>query len=117
DGTWGNWTPFSTCSVSCGGGQKSRLRLCDSPPPVYNGQSCSGHAAESIPCNTQSCQVNGGWGSWSGYSSCSITCDGGTRTRTRLCDNPTPSSGGASCPGSSAEVQPCNTLSCLGNII
>nr|XP_022292890.1 thrombospondin-2-like [Crassostrea virginica]XP_022294792.1 thrombospondin-2-like [Crassostrea virginica] len=56
--------------------------------------------------------MNGGWGTWSGWWSCSTTCGGGTKQRTRYCDNPVPSYGGSSCSGSSVESTTCNTDGC-----
>ena len=49
--------------------------------------------------------VNGGWSDW---SACSVSCGGGTQTRT--CTNPAPSGGGADCVGASS--QSCNTQAC-----
>ena len=49
--------------------------------------------------------VNGGWTAW---STCSLSCGGGTQTRT--CTNPAPSGGGATCVGPSS--QPCNQQAC-----
>ncbi len=49
--------------------------------------------------------VDGGWSNW---GSCSVSCGGGTQTRS--CTNPTPANGGASCNGSSS--QSCNTQAC-----
>ena len=63
--------------------------------------------------------VNGGWQitvNWSDWSSCSKTCNGGIRKRTRgrSCTNPKPQYGGTSCSGSITETsyESCNTLEC-----
>ena len=60
--------------------------------------------------------VDGGWGSWTSWSSCDATCGGGLRTRQRYCDNPVPSGGGRHCFGSSSQQEKCNTASCPGEI-
>ena len=57
--------------------------------------------------------VDGSWGSWTDWSSCSVTCGGGYQFRTRRCDDPPPLNGGAECPGSDEEIQSCNTENCL----
>ena len=53
--------------------------------------------------------VDGGWSEWSRFSGCSQTCVGGLKSRTRECDNPSPSDGGATCPGEYFETIECNT--------
>uniref|UniRef100_A0A8C7K273 ADAM metallopeptidase with thrombospondin type 1 motif 2 n=1 Tax=Oncorhynchus kisutch TaxID=8019 RepID=A0A8C7K273_ONCKI len=55
---------------------------------------------------------DGGWGTWSNFGSCSRTCGGGVRFRTRQCDNPTPANGGRTCYGNSYEFQLCNLEEC-----
>ena len=40
DGGWGPWDDWSSCSSSCGGGQQSRIRLCNSPLPDASGSPC-----------------------------------------------------------------------------
>ena len=39
------------------------------------------------------------WGTWGTWGACSVTCGGGTRTRTKLCDSPAPANGGMDCVG------------------
>ena len=56
--------------------------------------------------------INGGWGSWSSFSSCSRTCGGGNWTRTRECNDPAPSIGGAECSGEASQTENCNTDEC-----
>ena len=60
DGNWGDWTSWSTCSVTCGGGTQSRTRLCNFPPPSNGGLICPGSSFENGTCNTQSCLGGGG---------------------------------------------------------
>ena len=55
DGNWTQWSHWSTCSLSCGGGRRSRNRSCTDPPPSNNGKPCAGEGSEHQPCNTQSC--------------------------------------------------------------
>jgi len=46
--------------------------------------------------------VEGNWGSWSSYGKCQCL-----QKRTRVCDNPKPSGGGASCPGRKSQSTEC----------
>ncbi|XP_068610902.1 A disintegrin and metalloproteinase with thrombospondin motifs 14 [Brachionichthys hirsutus] len=57
---------------------------------------------------------DGSWSSWSKFSSCSRTCGGGVRSRSRQCSNPPPAYGGRDCPGSAFDYQMCNTEECAG---
>ncbi|XP_051706363.1 A disintegrin and metalloproteinase with thrombospondin motifs 20 isoform X2 [Oryctolagus cuniculus] len=56
--------------------------------------------------------VDGDWGSWGPYSSCSRTCGGGIRITTRLCNRPEPRNGGKYCVGRKMKFRSCNTDSC-----
>ena len=42
DGNWGHWQHWSTCSVTCGGGDRDRVRVCDDPPQSNGGLNCEG---------------------------------------------------------------------------
>ena len=58
--------------------------------------------------------VDGNWGSWASWGSCSVTCGGGTQSRSRNCDNPAASNGGAACSGSGSDSTSCNSQACPG---
>ncbi len=51
-------------------------------------------------------------GSWTEWSTCSRSCGGGTRSRTRSCDSQAPSNVGAPCVVT--DSQTCNILACPG---
>ena len=40
---------------------------------------------------------SGGWGAWSGWTQCTSSCGGGTRSRFRFCDSPPPRYGAKFC--------------------
>ncbi|XP_036410900.1 SCO-spondin [Megalops cyprinoides] len=75
NGGWGEWTTWTDCTKSCGGGVQSRRRECDSPTPVGEGDYCEGLSTEVISCNTNHCpvapcsEVPG-----TAYSSCGPSC-------------------------------------------
>ena len=122
DGAWSNWSDWGNCSLSCGGGIQSRSRTCSNPAPSGSGADCVGINSDTQSCNTQTCpsgsdgteDTDGGWSSWSGWDTCSEICGGGTQSRSRTCDNPTPSGNGADCVGNIFDSQSCNTQSCAG---
>merc|ERR1711953_452671 len=92
NGGWGSWTSWSECS-SGSNPTKRRSRQCNDPEPANEGNDCSGDSEE-----TKNCPVDGGWGSWTSWSSC---C---TKRRSRNCDNPAPSNGGVNCSGDQDET-------------
>ncbi|XP_037955485.1 A disintegrin and metalloproteinase with thrombospondin motifs 20 isoform X2 [Teleopsis dalmanni] len=56
--------------------------------------------------------VNGGWGHWSSFTPCSLTCGGGVQESQRECNNPLPRNGGKYCAGSRKKYRSCNAQSC-----
>ena len=56
--------------------------------------------------------VDGQWSEWNAWSACTKTCGGGKATRTRMCNNPSPSGGGSDCAGGSKQTKNCNSKTC-----
>ena len=56
--------------------------------------------------------VDGGWGTWTSFTTCSHSCGGGLQSRVRKCDSPSPANGGRLCYGDGVETQACNTAAC-----
>ncbi|XP_050404334.2 uncharacterized protein LOC126820417 isoform X1 [Patella vulgata] len=114
NGGWSTWSN-TRCSVTCGQGTRTRFRHCNNPTPANGGTGCIGKGSGNIDCNLEECPelVNGGWSKWS-YTSCSVTCGQGIRTRFRHCNNPTPTNGGAYCEGHVSDAINCNQQKCPG---
>ncbi|XP_074645823.1 uncharacterized protein LOC141902080 [Tubulanus polymorphus] len=62
--------------------------------------------------NTTNGPVDGGWGTWSDWTNCNRSCDGGTHSRHRFCNNPVAKHGGADCVGEQKQTEPCNQQAC-----
>lgn len=56
--------------------------------------------------------IDGHWGRWSAWGSCSASCGEGNRTRTRECDDPPNLNGGQYCQGGANHTEPCLIQSC-----
>jgi len=61
--------------------------------------------------------VNGGWGPYGPYGSCSKTCGGGYQKRYRKCNKPKPQYGGRPCSGSNSQTGMCNTIYCASMLL
>ena len=57
--SYGTWSSWSKCPVTCGGGKASRQRkrTCSNPAPKYGGKQCDGSSTESsnMDCNKSAC--------------------------------------------------------------
>ena len=59
--------------------------------------------------------VDGGWGEWTEWDQCSVSCGGADQGRTRECDSPAPQFGGDDCLymyTDNSETQRCNENPC-----
>ena len=82
-----NWSEWTTCSRTCGSGERTRTRKCnDQTSSRDKNNPCKENLFEREICNSQKCPVYTEWSSW---SSCSLTCGGGSQERTRICIQPT----------------------------
>ena len=106
DGAWGDWTSWTSCGSNC---KMLRSRSCNNPTPANGGSECEGHHEEDKSCTGGRCMVDGGWGSWSIWSSCGSDC---TISRYRKCNNPTPANGGSECEGENKEDKYCAEGQC-----
>uniref|UniRef100_A0A3B5R181 Adhesion G protein-coupled receptor B1 n=1 Tax=Xiphophorus maculatus TaxID=8083 RepID=A0A3B5R181_XIPMA len=108
DGSWNEWSAWSSCSASCSNGTMQRTRECNGPS--YGGSECHGGWKETANCFLKDCPVNGTWHPWSSWGSCSKTCGGGNQQRQRVCEGPF--FGGEPCPGDTREQKRCNEKRC-----
>nr|XP_020496660.1 properdin [Labrus bergylta] len=116
DGLWTGWSTWGECSSSCiSQGPvpiRTRQRTCSNPAPSSSppGRSCQGEDSQTANCNhLPHCPVDGGWGSWSPFTSCPVTCGVGLQVSFRRCENPPHQHGGQPCPGEGRRTRPCKT--------
>lgn len=110
-GGWSHWSDWAACSKSCGVGLQQRDRTCSNPYPDHGGDHCFGDSTEDRVCFSRPC-ANGGWSSWTTWGTCSASCNGGLKSRQRICNNPPPSLLGRQCVGNSIEYISCNNGLC-----
>lgn len=110
-GGWSGWAHWTACSKTCGVGLQRRDRTCSNPYPSHGGDHCFGDSVEDKICYGMPC-MDGGWSSWSTWGTCTVTCNGGLKSRQRTCSNPKPSLLGRQCAGNNMEYASCNSAVC-----
>lgn len=53
NGWFGEWSAWSSCSVTCGDGHMAQTRVCH--PPLHGGLPCSNRLSKTKLCNLRSC--------------------------------------------------------------
>ena len=106
----GNFSNWSECSSSCGGGEQTRTYFITRPPATDKDIKCiyNNGYTETQPCNTQPCPIDCK-GTYGEFSQCSASCGGGTQTKPYNVEIQ-PLYGGEPCP--TAITEPCNTQPC-----
>ena len=106
--TVSEWSSWSDCTKACGTGSETRTRS------ITQQANNSGTVCPSLnhtrDCNTHACPVDCAVADWGAFSTCSVECGGGTRSRTRAI-TVQPANGGQLCPATS-ETDSCNTHAC-----
>ena len=104
---------YTTCTQSCGGGTQSHTRNV-TQPVLHGGVACP-HNAETRACNTHACPVDCAVSNFGVNTTCSKSCGGGVKTRTRNVTQPS-SFGGSPCPHT-AETFACNAHPCVKHCV
>ena len=107
---WDQFGEWSTCSKSCGGGEKSRIRS-KLKQAENGGALCAGDAVDLTSCNSHNCPIDCEWDSFGEWSTCSKSCGEGVTTRKRL-NLKLAQYGGKECAGSAVEQQLCSLMNC-----
>jgi hypothetical protein len=108
------WSKWSDCTKTCGGGQQTRTRVLNATHPKLNPRfpqmNCEKGLEENRVCNTDACKVDCKWQDWYDWGGCSVSCgSGGKRHRTRNAMQDE-FNGGKACTGDHREEQECKDL-------
>jgi len=102
------WSPWTTCSVSCGGGYKTRTRDIKTLAS-FGGKACLGDLTELADCNSQTCtkkDIDCELTDWADWTSCE-----GMTTRFRLRGLVRePQGNGKHCTGALKEAEACSDI-------
>merc|ERR1719153_464186 len=100
------WATCKRVLVDCHRKCPCDVKDCTTDNDCYKpGKTCYGWPRGTCTCRNGICIRDGNWGEWTPWSDCDKSLK--KMFRTRKCNNPTPSNGGASCPGSSVQEQTC----------
>ena len=83
-------------------------------PESNGGKECEGEINEKDTCNSDACPIDCQWGTWDEWTTCTQSCGGGERERSRS-EIQSELNGGKECEGNHTETKSCNEDSCPGN--
>jgi len=114
DCAWGDWSEYSACTATCGGGETSRSRQIERLPQ-HGGRTCDRNFTMVVEmCNTEACPQrmrNCEFSLWNDWQDCSVPCGGGQQHRSRIILVEA-TEGGRPCTGALQDFQECGTSSC-----
>lgn len=109
----GAWSPFGTCSATCGGGKRTKT-FTVGVAAAFGGKACAAKHQEtsSESCSTTPCPVDC-IGKWGTFNTCTKTCGTGTQTR-KFDITQKAANGGKACEATDDQIssQMCNTQDC-----
>ncbi|XP_067948559.1 uncharacterized protein [Watersipora subatra] len=106
------WIDITPCSVTCGTGTRLQIRTCRNCP-------AGTLLTQTVSCTApRPCSIDGMWGAWMNWSACVGPCNPqGTRTRSRVCNNPLPQGPDArSCVGPATQIENCFAIPPCGPV-
>ena len=104
--TWSQWSPWSSCSLTCGGaGSRTRRRS------QAGSRVCTEVEEDRQDCQTNLCPLDCQLSVWADWSACSRSCGLGVRTRLRNITRPA-ENWGAACPSNLSEEETCEVEEC-----
>ncbi|TGZ73447.1 hypothetical protein CRM22_001511 [Opisthorchis felineus] len=120
---WASWSSWTKCTAICGFMESTRFRPCIGAWTTKHIQpevrselqaSCAANIRAAEGVETRDCpirrlcpNIHGGWGEWTEFTPCSVTCGTGFRHRMRLCNRPEPRGNGLRCQGIDTQQVPC----------
>jgi len=102
----GKWSPYASCTKSCGAGVQDRARATIAPK---NGGKACPHSAETRGCNSHVCPIDCSVADFEAWTTCTMSCGTGSQKRKRA--NVEPKFGGKACPHYT-ETRACNVAPC-----
>lgn len=109
DCQWADWSDWSVCQFTCGGGISVRDRAVKRMAQG-SGKSCDNNDREERDCTKASCPVDCEWEDWADWTECSKSCGDAERFAER--GSRAAEFGGRLCSGSSQKTEACHLDDC-----